>query len=52
MFILPLLAVLFLVMAGFRVTCLLQWSRRSVIIAKILAAILFLVLAILILAAG
>ena len=52
MFILPLLAVLALALAGLRVTRLLQWSRRSVIIAKILAAILFLVLAILFLAVG
>ena len=51
MFILLLLAVLALALAGLRVTRLPQWSRRSVILAKVLAALLFLVLAIL-LAAG
>lgn len=45
MFILPLLAVLALALAGLRFTRLLHWSRRTVILAKLLAALLFLVLA-------
>jgi hypothetical protein len=48
MFILPLLAVLALALAGLRFTRLLHWSRRAVILAKLLAALLFLVLAVLI----
>ena len=49
MFILPLLAVLALALAGLRFTRLLHWSRRAVILAKLLAALLFLALAALLL---
>ena len=49
MFILPLLAVLSLTLAGLRFTRLLHWSRRTVILAKLLAALLFLALATLLL---
>ena len=49
MFILPLLAVLALTLAGLRFTRLLHWSRRTVILAKLLAALLFLALAALLL---
>ena len=49
MFILPLLAVLSLTLAGLRFTRLLHWSRRTVILAKLLAVLLFLFLATLLL---
>jgi len=49
MFILPLLAVLSLTLAGLRFTRLLHWSRRTVILAKLLAVLLFLALATLLL---
>ena len=45
MFILPLLVVLALTLAGLRFIRLMRWSRRTVILAKILAALLFLALA-------
>ena len=52
MFILPLLAVLALALAGLRFTRLLHWSRRTVILAKLLAALLFLTLATLLSSVG